>query len=145
MIVRSTAGFTVVSSVSVLVTPVFLMLPVTVAVLKMVEPAEATTCPVIVYQDRAAGVERPDRAPRPGARSTEQPPMLPIGAVRDDLGDGDAGRLQALRAVAPSTTSSARVEALFGDEDLVGEQAARDHGIGAGARDHRGAVGQVDR
>jgi hypothetical protein len=39
---------TVVSSVSVLETPVFLMLPVTVAVSKRVEPAEATTWPVIV-------------------------------------------------------------------------------------------------
>ena len=46
--VRSTSGFTVVSSVSVLLTPVFWMLPVTVAVSKIVEPAEATTWPRIV-------------------------------------------------------------------------------------------------
>ena len=41
VIVRSTAGLTVVSSVSVLVTPLFLMLPVTVAVSKIVEPGRA--------------------------------------------------------------------------------------------------------
>src|SRR3954468_14926566 len=45
VIVRSTDGRTVVSSVSVLETPMFLMLPVTVAVLMIVEPAEPTTWP----------------------------------------------------------------------------------------------------
>src|SRR5258708_32337335 len=48
VIVRSIPGRTVVLSVSVLETPLFLMLPLTVAVLRMVDPAEATTVPVIV-------------------------------------------------------------------------------------------------
>ena len=47
--VRSIAGRTVVSSVAVFEWPTFLMLPLTVAVLMSVEPADATTWPVIVY------------------------------------------------------------------------------------------------
>src|SRR5262249_53888188 len=46
--VRSIDGLTVVSSVSVAVTPWFLMLPVTVAVLKIVDPAAAITRPLTV-------------------------------------------------------------------------------------------------
>src|SRR5262245_37158659 len=46
--VRSIDGRTVVSSVSVLETLWFLMLPLTVAVLMIVEPADPTTCPVTV-------------------------------------------------------------------------------------------------
>ena len=48
MTVKSIAGFTVVNSVSVLVVPAFLILAVTVAVLMMVDPADATTCPLTV-------------------------------------------------------------------------------------------------
>ena len=47
--VRSIAGRTVVSSVAVAEWAVFLILPLTVPVLMSVDPAEATTCPVIVY------------------------------------------------------------------------------------------------
>src|SRR5688500_16031766 len=48
VIVRSTAGLTVVTSEAVFDTPVFLTLPVTVAVLKIVDPADERTVPVIV-------------------------------------------------------------------------------------------------
>src|SRR5204863_340988 len=48
VMVRSTAGLTVVTSDAVLVTPVFLTLPVTVAVLKIDEPADWITVPTIV-------------------------------------------------------------------------------------------------
>jgi hypothetical protein len=48
VIVRSTAGFTVVFSVAVAVTPVFLMLAVAVAVLMRTVPAGDTTLPVMV-------------------------------------------------------------------------------------------------
>src|SRR5207237_3205832 len=48
VIVRSTAGRTVVASEALLLTPVFLTLPVTAAVLKIVVPADAITVPVIV-------------------------------------------------------------------------------------------------
>src|SRR5690349_9414653 len=48
VIVRSTPGRTVVASEAVFEMPVFLTLPVTVAVLKIVEPADVTTVPVIV-------------------------------------------------------------------------------------------------
>ena len=43
VIVRSNCGITVVSSVSVVVYPLFLMLPVTVAVPIMYDPAEPIT------------------------------------------------------------------------------------------------------
>jgi hypothetical protein len=48
VMVRSTAGITVVSSVPVLLMPVFCMFPVSVAVLVIVEPADATTLPAMV-------------------------------------------------------------------------------------------------
>ena len=66
------------------------------------------------------------------------------GAVRHHLGDRDAGCLQALGAVDHRHGVGPGGGVVL-DEDLVGEQAARIDGIGAGAADHGGAVGQVDR
>ena len=74
------------------------MLPVTVAVLMIVEPADATTWPVIVTSTVPPGFRRRIRQRTSGAVDDAAVPAAD-GAVGDDLGGGDARRLEALRAV----------------------------------------------
>src|SRR5688572_7845444 len=74
--VRSIDGFTVVNSVSVVDDPLFLMFPVTVAVLTMFDPAAATTWPVTVISTVPPGFNvRIEH--RVWGAVTVQPPNVP--------------------------------------------------------------------
>ena len=106
MIVRSTAGRTVVTSDAVLLTPVFLTLPVTVAVLKIDEPADWTTVPLIVIASVPPELSDLIEQRTCGAVTT-QPPVVPREPFTITC---EATMLAASRPCVASvtTTSSAR-------------------------------------
>src|SRR5690349_17965631 len=111
VIVRSTAGRTVVDSWALAWTPWFLMFPVTVAVLKMFAPAPTTTIPeiVTVIVPPALSVLSLQRTWAPFTAQPPPTPTVPFATtwltVIDDVS----------RACVPSvmTTSSARVVEVF--------------------------------
>ena len=131
-------------------TPLFGMLPVTVAVLKIVEPADAIDLPGDRHVDRAAGIERLDRSSVTCGAATVQPPKVPTEPLTITCDDGDARRVEALRAV-DHATSSARRGRVVRDEDLVGQRLPGVDRIRpapcaqAGLPGTRGSVGLVDR
>ena len=75
VIVRSTDGRMVVDSVAVLVTPTFLMLPWTVAVLKMFDPAGPMTMPRIVIVIVPPALSDRIEQTTSGALTTHPPPV----------------------------------------------------------------------
>src|SRR5262245_8312031 len=104
--VRSTPGRTVVRSVSVADVPAFLMFPVTVAVLMMVEPADCTTCPLTVISTVPPAFRLLSVHFAWGAATVHPPnvPMAPLVMIWLTC------RLEASSPCVPSTitTSSAR-------------------------------------
>jgi hypothetical protein len=111
VIVRSTAGRTVVDSESDAWTPWFLMFPVTAAVLKIEAPAVLTTRPWIVTVIVPPGFSVRTLQVTCGAL-TKHPPVLPIVPFATTW---LAMMLDASRLWVPSvmTTSSARVVAML--------------------------------
>ena len=104
---RSTDGLTVVNSVSVLVVPMFLIFAVTVAVLMMFDPADATTWPFTVISSVPPAFRLLIEHRVCGAATVHPPnvPMLPLVTTCDTW------MLAASSPCVPSTTttSSARL------------------------------------
>src|SRR6476469_3205069 len=111
VIVRSFCGLTVVRSVAVARTPVFLMLAVAVAVLMMVVPAGATTVPRTVITTVPPGLRLRTLQRTSGAATAQPLPLPRVPLVITWV----ATMLDASRPCVPSTTtrSSARVVAVL--------------------------------
>ena len=142
VMVRSTPGLTVVRSVAVAVTPVFLMLRGGRRGVDEDGAGRGDDRPADGDVQGAARVERLDRAAN-GRRTDGAAVPGAEGAVDDGLGREDARGLQALCAVGDDDvvgTGGAGV----GDPDLVGEGLQRADRVGAGAGDDCRVVGLDD-